>query len=353
MVTTLSQSQARRIALAAQGFLDQPHDQPTMRTFARTLERTGVLQVDSVNVLQRAHYMPLYSRMGPYDVDLLTRAAREEAAPAGRVLGARAGADAGRAVAGDAAPDGLLPRPAGASGGAARSTRSSVDQPAGRDRRPRAPSTARDLDDGAAARQGALGLELVGDHASAPRLPLHGRRASPIAGRNSQFEVSYDLPERVIPADVLAAPDADARGGRPRARPPGGAVPRRRDGPLPGRLLPDAAPTTGEAGASTSWSRRASCEPVRIEGWNRPAYLHRDARRPRRVDARALLSPFDPVVWVRERTEKLFDFHYRIEIYTPAPQAGATATTCCRSCSATRSSAGSTSRPTARRAGWS
>ena len=72
---SLSRSQARRVALVAQGFRDPRHTVPTMRTFNRTLGRTGVLQIDSVNVFQRAHYMPLFSRMGRYDTDLLKRAA--------------------------------------------------------------------------------------------------------------------------------------------------------------------------------------------------------------------------------------------------------------------------------------
>ncbi len=75
---SLSLAQARRAALAAQGFTDRPHAVASMRTLERTVARTGVLQVDSVNVLQRAHYMPLFSRMGPYDPRLLTRAVEEK-----------------------------------------------------------------------------------------------------------------------------------------------------------------------------------------------------------------------------------------------------------------------------------
>jgi uncharacterized protein YcaQ len=148
-----------------------------------------------------------------------------------------------------------------------------------------------------------------------------------IAGRTSQFEVRYDLPERVLPPEVLAAPTPDPQDAvtelvRRAARSHGVATSscladyyRERWQPAPGR--PEI-PTVKVA--VDRLVEEGELLPVRVEGWGRQAWLHRDARLPRRVRARTLLSPFDPVVWERERTEQLFDFRYRIEIYTPAAQ---------------------------------
>ena len=189
--------------------------------------------------------------------------------------------------------------------------------------RDRGASTARDLDDGAPREKVDWGWNWSETRKALDYLFVVGDLA--IAGRNAQFEPVYDLPERVLPPAVLAAPVPDAVRGDQGADPAGGPQPRRGHGALPARLLPPPAAAGrghqgGPASRSTSWSRTASCCPVTIEGWKRPAYLHRDAALPRKVDARALLSPFDPVVWERERTEHLFDFHYRIEIYVPEPK---------------------------------
>lgn len=316
----LSSGQARRIALAAQGFSAPLHQRPTLRTLTRTVGRTGVLQVDSVNVLQRAHLMPLYSRMGPYDTDLLRRAAQQrprrlveywahvqalmpvELWPLMRHRMAHYREQRGKW--GFSADPTIEPRVLAA-----------VTE--------RGPVTARDLE--AEFSTGPRSREHWGWNWSEARkvldyLFLAGEVA--IAGRNRQFEVIYDLTERVLPAEVLAAPtpapqDAVLELVRLAARSHGVASAscladyyRMRLQPAPG------APNVKDAVAELVAA--GELEPVRVQGWRRTAYLHRDARLPRQVRASTLLSPFDPVVWKRDRTEAIFDFHYRIEIYVPA-----------------------------------
>ena len=160
---------------------------------------------------------------------------REEAAAAGRVLGARAGADAGRAVAGDAAPDGVLPRPAGQVV-AGRSTTSSPSSCSPRSPRagPAPPGTSTTARRATRSTGAGTGRR--------PRRPSTSSTwsASWRRGRNSQFEVIYDVPGAGDPGRGAGAADADAGGGRARARPPRRRLPRRRDAALPGRLLPDA-----------------------------------------------------------------------------------------------------------------
>ena len=312
MTARLSAAQARRVALAAQGFTDRAHAVPTLRTLQRTLERTGVLQVDSVNVLQRAHYMPLYSRMGPYDIGLLHRAAER---PPRRMVEYWAHVQAFMPV--DLWPVmrhrmdryraergkwGILVHEPELEANLLAEVRDA------------GPSTARDLDDGLPRTKEHWGWNWSSTRRVLDYLYMVGDLA--IAGRNSQFEILYDLPERVLPPAVLALPtpspeDADRELVRRAARSHGvGTVACLRD-----YYRMSMAATKA---AVDSLVEDGELLPVMVDAWTRPAYLHVDARMPRRINARALLSPFDPVVWERARAEALFDFFYRIEIYVPA-----------------------------------
>ncbi len=313
-LSELSLPQARRIALVAQGFRDPRHTLPTMRTFSRTLARTGVLQVDSVNVLQRAHYMPLYSRMGPYDTSLLTRASEQRPR---RVVEYWAHVQAFMPVE-------LWPvmqhrmqawrarghewRVLREKPGLAASLLAEIHEVGA--------STARHLDDGLPKSREHWGWNWSDTREVLNHLFLAGELA--IAGRNPQFEPLYDLPERVIPAEHLHAPtptreEADLELVRRAARSHGIATE---------QCLRDYFRMRSDATrpAIQTLLEQGELVPATIEGWARPAYLHCEAQLPRRVHARALLSPFDPLVWERERTEQIFDFHYRIEIYVPEPK---------------------------------
>ncbi len=310
-MASLSRAQARRVALVAQGFRDPRHTVPTMRTFNRTLARTGVLQIDSVNVFQRAHLMPLFSRMGRYDTELLTRAAERRPR---RIVEYWAHVAAYM-------PVDLWPHMGHRMAHYRERGHVWMGLPERRELvaslvaeiRERGASTSRDLDDGLPRRREHWGWNWSETKQALEYLFLAGELA--VAGRTQQFERLYDLPERVVPRGHLDAP-----------------VPTKAEVAV--ELVRRAAVSHGVGteqclrdyyrmgSASARPAVAALVEsgellPVRVEGWDRPAYLHRDARLPRRVDARALLSPFDPVVWERARTEALFGFRYRIEIYVP------------------------------------
>jgi len=318
---TLSAVEARRVALAAQGFLDPPHRPPTLRTLLRTVGRTGVLQIDSVNVLQRAHYMPLFSRMGPYDRDLLHRAAGWTG-PDGSTTRARSlveyWAHEAAFLPVEAWPlmrHRMATARTAAWGGP---RRIAEEQPelvrwVSQEVRDRGPVTAREVEGDLPRRRDSWGWNWSEAKQALEFLFFAGEVT--VARRNAQFERLYDVPERVLPPAVLAAPT------------PAPAAARR-------ELVRRAARSCGVASEQSlrdyyrmgvAETRTAVAElveaeelrPVSVEGWRRRAYLHRDARIPRRVAARSLLSPFDPVVWERSRTEELFGFRYRIEIYVP------------------------------------
>ncbi len=264
----LSRAQARRIALAAQGFCDPPHAAATMRTFARTLGRVGVLQVDSVNVLQRAHYLPLYSRMGDYDVALLHRAA--ERAPR-RVVEYWAHAQA-------LMPVDLWPvmqhrmhsfRERMGKWNTAAGRPALVAQVLA-ELAVRGPSTARDLDDGAPRDRGHWGWNWSEARQALDHLAIVGDVA--VAGRNRQFEVLYDLPERVLPPDVLARPVPDrAEATRELIRRAAGSLGVGTIGCLRDYYRMSVADTRR---AVAELVEEGELAPVQVEGWAKPAFVN-------------------------------------------------------------------------------
>ncbi len=283
-----------------------------MRTFSRTLARTGVLQVDSVNVLQRAHYMPLFSRMGPYEVELLHRASEQQPR---RIIEYWAHVQAFMPV--DLWPvmhHRMEHYRTQRGKWKVMEADPKLEASVLAEVRDRGPSTARDLDDGLPRVKENWGWNWSDTRKVLDFLFMTGDLA--IAGRNQQFEVLYDLPEKVLPPHVLALPppspaEAELELVRRAAKSHGIAT-------LAGLRDYYRMDAAAVKPAVDVLVETGELLPVAVEGWDKPTYLHRDATMPRSMHARAVLSPFDPVVWERARAEALFDFHYRIEIYVPA-----------------------------------
>ncbi|BCH32024.1 hypothetical protein MesoLjLc_39540 [Mesorhizobium sp. L-8-10] len=313
MKEKLSLAMARRTALAAQGFGERrPAGPIDRRHLKRFLAHNGLLQMDSVNVLVRAHYMPLYSRLGAYPLGLIDDNARgrkrmmfeywaHEASLLPIELQPLMRWRMERAARGERVYGGLV-----------RYGRERADYIDGIHKEivARGPVAASDFD-GQRGQGGWWGWSEA-KHAL-EWLFWTGRVTT--AERRASFERVYDVPERVLPAAVLAQPTPSAEDAvrellRVSARALGiaTATDLRDYFRLPPEDVKARLPELVEAG---------DLLPVKVDGWSQQAFLHREARMPRRIEAQALLSPFDPVVWERSRAERLFGFRYRIEIYTP------------------------------------
>jgi uncharacterized protein YcaQ len=313
----LSIAEARRTVLKAQGFGNRSSNRVTQRHLMAVLKRIGMLQIDSVNVLMRAHYFPLFSRLGPYPVKLLDEACYKrtrrrffeywgheacllplEAFPLLRWRMERArnflGTWKSLARFAKTRPD-FIERvlevvkeygPAGAG---------EIEQHLAEERL-----------------RGSGGWWGWSDTKAALEFLFWCGRITTASRYN--FQRLYDLTERVIPREILNAQvvsleDAHRELIRIASRALGLAT--ELDLRDYFRLQPDASRAgIGELVES------GELVPVTVEGSK--AYLHRDAKVPRRVVGQALISPFDPLIWERKRPERLFQFRYRIEIYTPA-----------------------------------
>ena len=316
-VEIVGQDSARRIALAAQGFADaRPTGTVTRRHLVRVLRRIRLLQLDSVTVLARAHYLPMFSRLGPYPRELLDDAAWGYPIRRPRLLVECWAHEASLVPVGDWP---LL--------------HSGAKKPGWWQRYGELAQRAPELVSavlGAVKEQGPVGAGTLERELGA------GIRAVPgswwnrtdtkricewlfgmgqlVAGTRRGFERLYDLPERVLPAEVLGRRVDPEQGARELVTRASSALGVATEADLRDyyRLRPERSRK-----AVTELVEAGELQPVMVSGWRAPAYRHRDARTPRRITGAALLCPFDPLIWDRARTERLFGFRYRIEIYVP------------------------------------
>ena len=315
---SLTPDEARRIALAAQGFGERRDDKQSSWPRVRAMiDRMGFLQLDSVSTLVRTHYLPAYSRLGNYDRDRLDRHAFapgpgrqffEYWAHEASLLPLGAHPLMRWRMAEAAAFEGRYKHFAGVLRDHAGYVRL-VEDEIGK----RGPIAASELDD-----PGQRSGPWWGWHKGKSALEFLFLTGRVTAASRRGFERVYDLTERVLPAEILALPTPN----------PSDAI-RTLAGMAAGALgvateieirdyfrLP--IPATRQAIADLV--EAGDLIAVDVDGWNKPAYLAAGARAPSRINPTSLVSPFDPLVWHRPRTERLFDFYYRIELYTPAPK---------------------------------
>ena len=312
----LSAAEARRIAMGAQGFArPRPTGAPDRRHFERLLRTIKVLQLDFVNVLLPAHFLVVWSRLGAYDRrrfhDYVYGNGRytEHWAHEASIVPARYWPL-------------LHYRREGYRSWKSSPTRRLADRQTYFDAmlgRIRDEGSLTTSDFEPLVRQIVHAARRPGDwHRSVARHlleDLFGVGQLSVADRREGFRRAYDLPSRVLPDHHALPPEPPERAHRELLRDAGEALGIATAADLADyfRLpVPLARPRIEEL------VEAGDLEPIRVDGWRDPAFLARGAKLPRRIPGASLLSPFDPLVWCRPRLERLFDFHYRLEIYVPA-----------------------------------
>jgi uncharacterized protein len=324
----LSAEQARGLALAAQGFgRPRPSGRVDARHLRRAIGDVGLLQLDSVNAFLRSHYMPLFSRLGPYPREALDRLAWHENGDGTTRRARRRDLFEYWGHEASLLPVELQPllrwRMARADSLAWKGVRRiGAEQPqllefVLGEVRERGPLRASDL---AAQSRGRARGEMWSWSEEKTALEYLFYSGQLTSARRVNFERHYDLPERVLPRQVLEAPTPSQEEAQRRLL----LIAAERLGVATEADLGDyfRLPRRESKARVAELAEDGALAPVRVEGWEQLAYL--SSERPlglRRVaKARALLTPFDSLVWARDRTERLFGFRYRIEIYVPAPK---------------------------------